>query len=169
MRKLTAAFTALVLLLSLQAGATPALASNLTISGHVTDKVTGAPLANVCVTLGPPIRCFGQFGSNPGLHTDATGFYLLDLGDLGASSGGTWDMYFLLAGYDTTYSGKFVVSGPTTVNIQMPPTPVAPPPTLCVAARTDTPTQTVYLPNITRNLGGVGGWYTPFIVQNTGV
>ncbi len=31
-----------------------------------------------------------------------------------------------------------------------------------------TPTQTVYLPNITRYLGGTSGWYTPFIVQNTG-
>ena len=30
------------------------------------------------------------------------------------------------------------------------------------------PTQTIYLPNITRYLGGQDGWYTPFIVQNTG-
>src|SRR5687768_17473966 len=27
---------------------------------------------------------------------------------------------------------------------------------------------TVYLPNITRKLGGPNGWYTPFIIQNTG-
>jgi hypothetical protein len=38
-------------------------------------------------------------------------------------------------------------------------TGIQPPPTL---------TQTLYLPNITKNLGGPDGWYTPFIVQNTG-
>lgn len=30
------------------------------------------------------------------------------------------------------------------------------------------PTTTVYLPNITKTLGGPAGWYTPFIVQNVG-
>src|SRR5207248_6511151 len=29
-------------------------------------------------------------------------------------------------------------------------------------------TSTVYLPNITRRLGGPDGFYTPFIIQNTG-
>lgn len=31
-----------------------------------------------------------------------------------------------------------------------------------------TPTTTVYLPNITKTLGGPSGWVTPFIVQNVG-
>ncbi len=31
-----------------------------------------------------------------------------------------------------------------------------------------TPTTTIYLPNITKTLGGPAGWYTPFIVQNVG-
>src|ERR1051326_8123901 len=31
------------------------------------------------------------------------------------------------------------------------------------------PTRTLYLPNITKTLGGAAGWYTPFIVQNVGV
>lgn len=31
------------------------------------------------------------------------------------------------------------------------------------------PTTTVYLPNITKTLGGPSGWVTPFIVQNVGV
>ena len=31
-----------------------------------------------------------------------------------------------------------------------------------------TPTTTVYLPNITKTLGGPAGWVTPFIVQNVG-
>src|SRR2546423_15548572 len=30
------------------------------------------------------------------------------------------------------------------------------------------PTTTIYLPNITRMLGGADGWNTPFIVQNVG-
>jgi hypothetical protein len=31
------------------------------------------------------------------------------------------------------------------------------------------PTTTIYLPNITKTLGGLSGWVTPFIVQNVGV
>src|SRR5205809_8074405 len=31
------------------------------------------------------------------------------------------------------------------------------------------PTTTIYLPNITKTLGGPSGWVTPFIVQNIGV
>jgi len=33
---------------------------------------------------------------------------------------------------------------------------------------TGSPTMTVYLPNITKTLGGASGWVTPFIVQNVG-
>ncbi|TMC69063.1 MAG: hypothetical protein E6J13_12355 [Chloroflexi bacterium] len=39
---------------------------------------------------------------------------------------------------------------------------------LCAPSRTATPTQSVYLPNVTRRLGGPTGFYTPFIIQNTG-
>ena len=38
----------------------------------------------------------------------------------------------------------------------------------CTVANQTAPTQTVYLPNITKTLGGPTGWVTPFIVQNTG-
>src|SRR2546425_2948569 len=62
-----------------------------------------------------------------------------------------------------TTPGLRVVSGGGVVE---GPTPAAP--EACVPARTDTPTQTVYLPNITRTLGGPTGFQTPFIVQNTG-
>jgi len=31
------------------------------------------------------------------------------------------------------------------------------------------PTTTIFLPNITKMLGGPSGWVTPFIVQNVGV
>lgn len=35
-------------------------------------------------------------------------------------------------------------------------------------ATTGTPTSTVFLPNVTKTLGGSDGWVTPFIVQNVG-
>jgi hypothetical protein len=38
----------------------------------------------------------------------------------------------------------------------------------CSAGNQTVPTQTVFLPNITKTLGGPTGWVTPFIVQNTG-
>ena len=41
-----------------------------------------------------------------------------------------------------------------------------PPPAPCTFAAS--PTATVYLPNITRRLGGPNGWNTPFYVQNAG-
>lgn len=40
------------------------------------------------------------------------------------------------------------------------------PPFTGPAPRADLPTDTVYLPNVTKTLGGPGGWVTPFIVQN---
>jgi hypothetical protein len=41
-------------------------------------------------------------------------------------------------------------------------------PAVCAPARTATPTQSVYLPNVTRRLGGPTGFYTPFVIQNSG-
>ncbi len=38
----------------------------------------------------------------------------------------------------------------------------------CPTGSQAAPTQTIYLPNITKTLGGPTGWVTPFIVQNTG-
>ena len=155
---------ALALGLSLT-GAPARAAAPLNVSGHVTDSVTGLPIKDVCVTVGPPIRCWGGFGTNPGLHTDAAGFYFIDFDAVAASPGSQWDMYFLKTGvYDMKYSGKFVVSGPTIIDIQMTKSPL--PPGQCQA--TTAPTQITYLPNITRTLGGPLGWDTPFYVQNAG-
>ena len=38
----------------------------------------------------------------------------------------------------------------------------------CPTPRSGTPTVTNYLPNVTKTLGGIFGWTTPFIVQNSG-
>src|SRR5947209_11257371 len=105
------AATVALLMPALLAAAGPAAAAAGKIQGTITDKVTGAPVADVCVTLGPPVRCFGAFGSNPGLHTNAAGFYVIDLDALAANDGGTWELYFLKDGYTMLYSGRFLSSG----------------------------------------------------------
>jgi hypothetical protein len=136
----------------------PARAADLGIHGYVTDATTGAPIVDACVTLGPPIVCF--------THTDSSGFYAIDLGQLAAQPGSTWDMYFLKnPAYQVTYSEKFVVDGVITFN--QPLMPVGQPPA-CGAAVAGTPVKTAYLPNVTKSLGGPTGWQTPFIAQNTG-
>jgi hypothetical protein len=111
----------------------PAAAASGKIQGTITDKVTGAPVADACVTLGPPVRCFGAFGSNPGLHTNTAGYYMIDLDALSALDAGTWDLYFLKDGYTTLYSGRFVSNGGYTFNGQMSPTTAPPPPGPCVS------------------------------------
>ena len=167
MRKtVTHLLAALLLLLGLVATATPASASNLTISGRVFDQATQQPLQGVNVFVGVPAsQCFPQICAT----TASDGSFFIDLGNLSASPGSQWELYFKKAGYNIAYYGKFVVSGPyNTPPIYMTLAPVPPPPGTCPAARTDAPTQTVYLPNITRTFGGPTGWYTPFIIQNTG-
>lgn len=88
-------------------------ATGLAIWGIVTDAATGQPIDRACVTLGPPITCF--------TYTDPNGKYLIDLGDLAARPGTTWDMYFLKSGqYGQVYSGKFVVSGIVQKDAKLP-------------------------------------------------
>jgi len=138
------------------AGAVPAAAAT-SIYGTVTDKVTGAPIAGACVTLGPPIVC--------STNTDASGNYTISGLPL---DGLQWDIWVLKRPtYSNYYSGKFVVNGATRKDAQMVLASGGPPP--CAPAFSNLPpTMTVYLPNITKTLGGPNGWVTPFIVQNTG-
>jgi hypothetical protein len=93
--------------------------------------MTGQPVADACVTLGPPVRCFGAFGSNPGLHTNTAGYYMIDLDALSANDGGAWDLYFLKDGYTMLYSGTFTSNGGHTYNGQMLSTLTPPPPGPC--------------------------------------
>ena len=140
------------------AGDVPARASDLVITGFVTDAVTGALLPGVCVAR-------DMAGSQCFEVTSSGGSFVMDAGSLGATPGQTWDLYFLKTGYLTAYSDKFVVSGPVRFNQVLAPASQGP---LCPDQRSDAPTRTVYLPNITKSLGGPAGWQTPFIVQNTG-
>jgi len=48
-----------------------------TITGHITDASTGAPIPNVIVRAGPAIGPFGLLQSGVPALTDASGFYLL--------------------------------------------------------------------------------------------
>src|SRR2546430_9861515 len=81
---------ALLLIPVLVAGvmpAHPAAAASGKIQGTITDKTTGLPVAGACVMLGRTGRCFLEFGTNPGLHTDAAGVHFISpRTDLGAGS-----------------------------------------------------------------------------------
>ena len=164
---------ALLLIPVLVAGvmpAHPAAAASGKIQGTITDKTTGLPVAGACVMLGRTGRCFLEFGTNPGLHTDAAGFYSIDLDAILAQDHGSWELIITKDGYQTLFSGVFVSNGGYTYNGQMIPKQVTPRAS-CTDPGPDTGptlTTTVYLPNITRRLGGPNGFYTPFIIQNTG-
>ncbi len=164
---------ALIVVAASLAGAQPAAASHGSLAGTVTDKVAGAPIGDVCITIGPPVRC-ATFTKN-----DGTYFVSLE----GAPDGLAWDLGFYRdnAGCQTDpslpscfYSTPVlipgvVVNGPTVVNAQMTRDPGAPPIVgFCPPLDNSTPTATNYLPNITKTLGGPTGWQTPFITQNTG-
>ncbi|MDP9264708.1 MAG: hypothetical protein M3O91_01120, partial [Chloroflexota bacterium] len=156
LRSFVAAAVALALLLLPVA---PAAASDNDIHGYVTDLRTGIAISDVCITLGPPISC--------ATYTDSAGFYRIDLS---AAPGGIgWDLNLLKrsAGYQDFYTGIFVVNGPTQKDVAMLPVGY-PAPVPCIAPMGGTPTTTNYLPNITKFFGGLTGFQTPFIVQNTG-
>jgi hypothetical protein len=130
-------------------GAKPAAAAEVYLEGYITSKATGAALANVCVTLGPPVTCTTA--------TDAEGYYRVD----GFVAGPTfWVVYYNKEGYNRLEAHNVQLDQNKRLDWQL--TPGATP-----CARPESPSTTVYLPNITKTLGGPSGWYTPFIVQNT--
>src|SRR5712691_10823900 len=95
----------------------PASATHGSLSGKVTD-LFGTPLNNVCVTIGPPVRCVTM--------TKPDGTWFVDLA--GAPDGLTWDVRFLIGGVINQEFLALVVHGPTIVNAQIdtggpPPVP----------------------------------------------
>lgn len=108
-------FLVLIALLAVIAcgpGAPSATPSGLVISGRVTDAASGAPVANACITLGPPSTCFTK--------TDGEGRYVIDLGALAAAPGSQWDVHALREpDYAQAYSGVFIVSGPVVKDFQL--------------------------------------------------
>src|SRR5688572_10447295 len=171
-RALTSTLVALLIALSVPAA--PAAAMTGTITGRVHDSVTTQPIQNVALYLGIP-------GAFVWARTAADGSFTIDLTPIQYNPNTEWEVYFVKEGYVITHTNKFKMtstgyvfgSEPAVVPASFPlvkqlvgprsscadTTGLQPSPTL---------TQTLYLPNITRNLGGSFGWYTPFIVQNTG-
>ena len=140
----------------LLAGTVPAaavVATKYTVSGHVADAGTGQPLTGACVIIGPVVPCAPNFP-----HTDPTGFYSVDLPPATL----TWTFNFTTCDYAVTTKNA-LINGDKTVDAALtrnaPPKP---------APLGGTPTDTVYLPNITKTLGGPNGYDTPFIAQNVG-
>ena len=168
------ASTLMALILALALPAAPAAAMTGTVTGKVIDSVTLQGIFDVHIYLGIP-------GGFIWAHSAVDGSFTIDLTPIQYNPTTPWQVYFVKDGYVTAPTNKFTMttsgyvfgSEPANVPAAFPlvkqlvgprsscsdTTGLQPPPTL---------TQTLYLPNITRNLGGEGGWYTPFIVQNTG-
>jgi len=174
-RAATSTLVVLSLLLALVVPATPAAAMTGTITGKVADSVTMVPLQGVDIYLGIP-------GAFIWAHSAADGSFSIDLTPIQFNPSTPWQVYFVKSGYVTTPTNKFYLTtsgyvfGSEPLNVPAvfplvkqivgprssctdPGTGNANPPAL---------TSTVYLPNITRRLGGPDGFYTPFIIQNTG-
>jgi hypothetical protein len=162
--------------LALAIPAAPAAAAAGKIVGKVGDSVTGAPIQNVDVYLGIP-------GNFVWAHSAVDGSFTIDLDAVSAQDHGLWEIYFVKAGYVTTKTNKFTSNGGYVFGQDPSPTGVPAvfplvkqlvgPRSSCADPGTGNPsppalTSTVYLPNITRRLGGPTGFYTPFIIQNTG-
>lgn len=147
-------YTAVALLVVASLTATPASGQTLTyIEGNVKEANQGdnpQPIADVCVTLGPPVTCTTA--------TDASGYYRID--GVPPSPTQQWELTFSKQGFQTGRTGLFTVNGPTRKDAFLPRGAGN-------CSRPDTPRTTVYLPNITKTLGGPNGFVTPFIVQNT--
>ena len=127
-------------------------AGNFVVQGTLLDLGNNLPISGACVSLGPPTYCIAA--------TDANGFYTYEVPPIASLE---WDMYWNKEGYQQGYSGKFNVNGTATFKNWLFPGPGSCP------HGGGTATTTVYLPNITKTLGGPTGFYTPFIIQNVSI
>ena len=124
-------------------------AANFVVQGTLLDLNTSAPLPGVCVSLGPPTYCIAA--------TDANGFYSFEVPPFNTIG---YQMVWNKEGYQPGDSGVFTVDGTKTFRNWLFPGPSS-----CPHGGGSAVT-TVYLPNITKTLGGPNGFYTPFILQN---
>jgi hypothetical protein len=139
-----------VFVAALAIGPQPArAAANFVVQGTLRDIGNNAPLPGVCVSLGPPTFCIAA--------TDANGFYSFEIPPVNTIQ---YEMYWNKEGYQQGYSGPFTVDGTKTfTNWLFPGAGNCP-------HGGGSANTTVYLPNITKTLGGPSGFYTPFILQN---
>lgn len=147
----------------------PAAAMTGTITGRVIDSVTLQPIFDVALYLGIP----GAFVWG---RTAVDGTFTIDLTPIQYNPQTQWQVYFVKSGYVIVPTNKFLMttsgyvfgSDPANVPASFPLVKEVAPSPCAVSTGLPALTQTLYLPNITKNLGGPTGWYTPFIVQNTG-
>src|SRR3981081_1234178 len=147
----------------------PARAMAGTVTGRVVDSVTAQGIFDAHIYLGIP-------GAYIWAHSAADGSFSIDLTPIQYNAITQWQVYFVKDGYVTAPTNKFFMttsgyifgSDPANVPAAFPLLKQAGPPGPCAASPALTLAQTLCLPNITKNLGGPTGWYTPFIVQNTG-
>lgn len=86
--------------------------TTLGVYGKVTDAATGAPLKDVCVTLGiPGSRCWAK--------TDSAGNYAIDMIDPWAASPGQFEVYFGLKGYRTEHAPGRYITGVLRIDFAM--------------------------------------------------
>src|SRR5437899_4070302 len=174
-RAATSTLVVLCLLLTLALPARPAAAMTGTITGKVMDSVTHLPIQSVDVYLGIP-------GAFVWARTAADGSFTIDLTPIQYNPSTPWQVYFVKPGYVTVPTNKFFLTssgyvfGSDPANVPNPfplVKQLVGPRSSCSDPGTGNPsppalTSTVYLPNVTRNLGGPEGFYTPFIIHNTG-
>ena len=174
-RAVMSTLVVLSLVLALVVPSTPAAAMTGTITGKVADSVTMVPIQNADIYLGIP-------GGFVWAHSAADGSFTIDLTPIQYNPSTPWQVYFVKPGYVTAPTNKFFMttsgyvfgSDPSNVPAVFPLVKqLVGPRSSCTDSGTGNPnppalTSTVYLPNITRTLGGPDGFYTPFIIQNVG-
>ena len=134
-------------------GTASAAVTFFTVSGKITDAANSQGINGACVAIAPPgATCQPQF-----IHADGLGNYTISLP---GGPGFAYTFNFLGCDYRTE-TRTVSLTQDTTLNVALTYTGSPKP-----APLSGTPTNTVYLPNITKTLGGPGGWVTPFIVQN---
>ena len=145
----------------------PAAAVGLigSVQGHVTAAATGLPIASACVWFGP-VHIVRTDPLTNCVFTDAQGFYSHSW----INGPSTLPLTFEKDPSYVQQTISVIVNSdtPVVVDAALDLVPGGPPPGGCQAATSGTPTQTLYLPNVTKTLGGPQGFQTPFIVQNTG-
>ncbi|MDP9320317.1 MAG: hypothetical protein M3P16_04390 [Chloroflexota bacterium] len=161
----TAALAALALIFT--SFPAPAAAVGLigSVQGHVTAAATGLPISNACVWFGP-VHIVRSDPLTNCVFTDGAGFYSHSWINGPSTIPLTFEK-------DPSYQQKTINTivnsdSPVIVDAALDLVPGGPPPAGCQAPTAGTPTQILYMPNVTKTLGGPQGFQTPFIVQNTG-
>ena len=88
--------------------------TTLGVYGKVTDGATGAPLGNVCITVGiPGAICWGR--------SDVNGNFAIDMVNPWQASPGQFELYFILQPYAVDHSPKQVISSVVRIDYKMHP------------------------------------------------